>query len=62
MDYQVEWSRLTGFPFEKLGVFLAILSTMPSLSRLVQGYEVLHRAAPNWFFLVPMLLHHDIRL
>lgn len=52
MDCQAGWSKLAGFPFEKLDVFLAFLSALPNLIRCVQEYKVLHCAAPNWFLLV----------
>lgn len=60
MGNEAELSRLTGFTFEKLGIFLAFLSGQASLIHLIQRSEVLHSAAPKWLFLVLMLPHHKI--
>ena len=60
MGYEAELSRLTSFPFEKLGIFLAFLSAWANLIHRIQGSKVLHPTAPSWLFLVLMLLHHKI--
>lgn len=59
MDSWARWSRSTGFPFEKFGVFLAFLSALPDLIGFIQASEVLRCAAPNWCFLVFMLPHQN---